>query len=267
METNGFKTQKKLKWIPIGLIHKVDNFRIYTPGTNQGLKASIQKSGVIEPLSVIVRDKKHILINGYERIEVLEQDTNFGYDFKIPVWVYQDQLTDDEIHWLVLDLAKVRKKSNVDLVNEYHLYNKLVPNNQGKKDVDQHRIDYIATMMGISVSRLKKLLSIDKVQPSLLRAVDDEVITLSNAEQKKKAIVKKRKDEEELKEMQKDVDDNPVEETTKYHNKDVDLEALPTCCPSCNRAFDTMTWVEIPDIFNYKRKEENKQTDWLSKSA
>jgi len=257
---------KTLQWIPLGQIHIEERYRVYTPGRNLGLAPSIERAGILEPFTVITPGK-NILINGRERYDVGME--KLGPDYLVPVWLISDELTEEEIQWLILDLARVRHKSCVDQVNEFHMYHKLIPNNQGKTDVDQYRKDIIAGMIGISTSQLNKLLKIDRVKPALLHAVDTQVITIGKAETDCKMIELERKKQlgmlegSEQDESQKQ--DQKIE--NKHQNWDIDLNALPTCCPCCNRPFSTLTWEDIPAIFNHKRKDDERQTNWIEPAA
>ena len=276
MQTN-FQIKKVLEWLPLSSIHIEENYRVYNSDPDQGLNQSLLRTDVIEPLTVFLNEKgERILINGFRRHDFLTE--TYPSDKMIPVWVIASPMTEDEIHMLILDLARVRQKGYVEILNEYHLYNKIIPNNQGKTGVEKHRIKEIADRIGVSVSTLRRLISIDNVKPALLRAVDSGIITLGKAKVDAKNIVRERnkKDEsyeseeepEEIDEDQKeDSEDTPRVVQRSYSDKIIDLNILPTACPCCNRSFGNIEWEEIPEIFNKKREPEDTQTDWLHKVA
>jgi hypothetical protein len=257
-------------------IHIHEKYQIYNSEPDQGLNQSLMVNDVIEPLTVLKsKEEEHILINGFRRYDfMIENDPS---DKMIPVWVIEQELTDDEIHMLILDLARVRQKGYAEILNEYHLYDKILPNNQGKKGVEKHRIKEIADRIGVSVSTLRRLISIDRINPALLVAVDSGIITLSKAKVDAKNIERERKKADETFELEEPVegiqdedensDDDPRSVQRSFKDKIIDLNVLPNACPSCNRSFYNIEWEEIPEIFNLKRKPEEAQIDWLQKIA
>ncbi len=268
---NNFQINKTLVWLELSNIHKCEDYRVYNSKFDKGLNTSIKLNNVIEPFTVIKKMKKYILINGFRRHDYLEEISSG--DKLVPVWVITDDLTEAQIQMLILDLARVRQKGYVEILNEYHLYNKLLPNNQGKKNVEKYRSKDIADRIGTSVSTLRRLLKIDRIKPSLLTAVDSGVITLKKAEVDAKTIERERNkadekfDNEEVDDdFSNDEDsgqDQPRTVKRSYKDKLIDLNILPECCPTCNRNFSNITWDEIPKIFNKKRKPEENQVDWL----
>lgn len=248
--------------------HSLDNLVIvseyfrYEPQTfedDRSLQFSLKDRGLKEPFTAIRSGDNLNLLNGNRRHTILSD--LYGPKYEVPVWVISESLNEEEIQWLILDLAKVRKKTNVDYVNEFHIYNKLVPNNQGKKNNPISRRQLLAQYMGVSSSKISLLLSIDADAPEQLKAVDNGIITLSQAKIKAKEI---REHKEQLQKGFQDNDDVPeLIITGKHRNKTIDLDSVATHCSHCNRSFDSIEWHEIPMIFNKNRNDKNNQTDWL----
>ena len=130
-----FSKKKKLEWLPLGDLHQSETYNIYEEQSydaNRSLELSLGKRGVEEPFTAIKKDDIRFIINGNRRYGI--QFNQYGKDYVVPVWVIEEELSEDEIHWLILDLSRYRKKTYVDYITEYTLYDRLVPTNQGKKD-------------------------------------------------------------------------------------------------------------------------------------
>lgn len=254
------KYHRDLRWVAVKECHPDEEYAIYGSVERKDLDISVGKSGVIQPFTGIVKDGKIVIIDGRERLKAAMD--KFDEDYKVPVWVITETLTDSELKWLVLDIERTRQKTYVDLMNEYNLYNSLIPNRQGQKDVVKDRTLLICDLMGISKSQLMKLLRIDRVSPPLLHAVDGGLITLEGARRKAEEIKRKRGLDDELSEPEdkKEVKDG---RDRIYRDRVVDLTNLPDECPSCNRRFETIKYDDIQDIFNVNRKEDEFQIDWL----
>jgi hypothetical protein len=240
---------------------------IQSDENTKGLELSIKEDGYQGVMTAVKKDDTFYLINGIRCHSIL-LDLH-GPDFKVYVWVLDGQPTDEEIKIHILALGKVRKKSKVDLLAEHEVWDKVYPSNQGKKDVDKNRIDLIATRMGISPSLLNKLIRINKADPDLIRQLDVGDTDLKKAE----ARAKHEEKESEKKKLLNSTNpteldlENLEQSTTKYKDVDVRLDDLPTCCPTCNRQFSTITPEEIPSIFNVDKKEGNQQITWMQKTA
>lgn len=233
----------------------------------KGLELSIKEDGYQGVMTAVKKDDNFYLINGIRCHSIL-LDLH-GPDFNVFVWVLDGQPTDKEIKLHILALGKVRKKSKIDLLAEFEVWDKVIPSNQGKKDVDKKRIDLISQRMGISTSLLNKLIRINKADPDLIRQLDVGDTDLKKAETRAKH---KEKESEKNNLLDKakpaELELNGQEPLfTKYKDVDVCLDDLPTCCPTCNRQFSTITPEEIPSIFNVERKEENKQITWMQRTA
>lgn len=238
------------------------------------LEISLKEDGLQGTFTAIKKGEKLILIDGNRRYPTL-LDLH-GPELMVYVWVYDGDLSEEEINKQILAIGKTRNKSTRDVTNEFDVWEGIVPSNQGKNDVNTGRVQEIAQRIGVSTSKLNKLLRIRREDPDLLRQIDVEDTSFTSAYNR--AIVLKKKREEQQKEAEKKevvVDGQPeVSEQEiagggkeKYRDKDVDLDALPTCCPTCNRSYNTITPEEIPSMFNVDRKEENNQTTWMQKTA
>ena len=226
---------------------------------HEGFAKTIRDRGLHLPIIVIHRDHQLYIVDGRFRVDTIIDE--YGEDHEVEVEVIEEDLTLEEIQWLIADLGKTRKLRYQDLVNLYFLYHGLIPNRQGQHDVDENRHKVIARHIGISTSQLSKLLRINRVDPTQIMELDRGVSmkTVMNA-------IKKMEEVEEAK--RKAEAEQEQENTIKLHNshhKDrvVDMDAVPERCECCKRFYDTK-WQEIPSIFDEGRDETNSQTDWLA---
>lgn len=247
---NKFQYHKELRWLKLNEITILEDYRIYTPRERTDLELSIKDSGLHEPLTAVHETEKIILLNGFDRMDTLLKKEQ--PDLVVPVWVILDPLTDSQKKKLILDLARQKQKTYVDYMNEYHLYDSLIPNEQGKNMGGKNRHKLIALMIGISTSQLSKLLRIDKVSPSLLSAVDHEHLTLSAAEQRCKEIIRNGRER----------DPHNTHAELFNPDKSIDVSKALTHCPACNRPLTTIDFDGIQDLFIFKRDETNSQIDW-----
>lgn len=251
---------RELKWVAITDCHPHEGHKVYASQDRRDLELSVGKSGVIQPFTGFTQEGNVLIIDGRERLKAAK--TQLPSDYKVPVWVITDPLTDAEIKWLILDIERTRKKTYVDIMNEYHLYNQLIPNRQGQKDVGKKRTQMICDLMGISTSQLNKLKRIDKIKPDLLAAVDSGLITLEGARRKADEIKRRRDRDSEPQDHDSEEESSEGRERI-YQDKGIDLTQLPDCCPACNRGFATIQYEDIQSIFNVNRSEDEFQTDWL----
>jgi hypothetical protein len=259
----------KKELITLALIELViqDKFRFYRKQVRSDLKLSIiRNNGAILPVLAIVRNNQYVLINGHERVEILTE--LYSPDHEVQVWVIENELTDNQLLDLIVDLERTRKKGYTDVMSEFSVIHRTTPNQQGQKLDGANRRKEIAERLGISLSQMNKLIRIDKASPSLLHAVDGEIITLSMAMKKAKLIEKKNDDKTDENDGESTEKKNDVKQIGRvFTNKLVDLESLPTCCEACHRPFSTIGWTEIPLIFNQNLKEEDQENTWLYEVA
>jgi hypothetical protein len=264
--------KRELRFLTLGQIILDDKYAIYDRTLDSSMSKSLEDSGLLQAFTAVPKESKYLLLDGSRRIDHLMATQS--PDYLIPVWVIEDELTDKEIIRLVLSLNTTRKKKYVELLNEYHAYDKVIPNNQGKSGVEKYRHELIAEYMGISVSSINKLRFIDSIKPELIIAVDEGIITLGQAHVKAKQIKyerqKNQNPEEQIADSEFDLpalSDGEEDEANKVRqrkDKIVDLTSLPTLCPCCNRPFSDMTWDDINTVFNKKQTEEDTATDWLN---
>jgi len=255
------KYNRELRWIEIRNCEPDTEHIIYNSVERKDLNISVGKSGVIQPFTGIVTGDKVSIIDGRERLRVAKE--KFGQDHEVPVWVILDSLTDEQIKYLMLDLERTRRKTYVDRIAEYELYNKLIPNRQGQDlHGEKNRTQVICGLMGICKSQLMKLIKIDRISPTLLEAVDNDLITLEGARRKAEEIERNRKKEES-----EEITTEPVISKRRFSDKVIDLESFPRCCPHCNNDFSTLRYEDILNRFNVNRKEDEFQTDWLRNVA
>jgi len=244
-----FYYHKELRWLEPNEITIDENLRFYQARERTDLEHTIKESKFMEPITVCYEEGKYILLNGFDRMGIVSKNKLTA---KIPTWVLLDMLSDVQKKKFIVDLAKQKQKTYVDYMNEYHLYNSMIPNEQGQKMDGKNRHKLIASMMGLSTSQLSKLLRIDKASPVLLAAVDNEHITLSKAEQQAKEILRKQRGE------------STDADSEAHDDKEIDINKAPlTHCPSCNRPLTDIKWDDLPDMFSFKKDETNSQTTWM----
>ena len=259
---------KKLEYVPLGklgIINSLISIDHWDGESEVAVKTSIEKRGVVSAYIAVKAGESYGVIDGKLRLKY-ELELH-GPDHLVPVWVIDGEPTEEQIRQLMFDLDKRRKKSNVNIMDEFHFLNKRLPNNQGKKggDEDKIRKTIIAKEIGVSYSKIVLLLKIDRTKPSLLRAIDLEQSTL----QKALATVKEMEDAKANSETGVDdgvstVGQQPIYSASNIH---IDLNSLSSTCPCCNIPYNKLDWADIPNIFTYKRREEDKQLDWLQAVA
>jgi len=246
-----FQHKKNLQWLLPAEFKVVDEYRIYAPRERTDLSHSIDESHIIEPFTAIKVNDEIVLINGFDRFDVI--NAKALTELKIPTWVIEEPLSTVQVKKLILDLGRQKQKTYSDYLSEFEIYNMVVPNEQGKKLGGHNRFKIIAALMGISPTQLSKLQRINSVRPTLISQVDNGHATLVQAEQKAKQIKREQRQETE-KQSSNNVSNagKVVDMNQKYHT-----------CPTCKRPLSEMEWKDLPDYFTYKRDESNNQTDWL----
>lgn len=259
---------KKLEYVPLGklgIINSLVSIDHWDEESERAVKISIEKRGVATAYIAVKLDESYGVVDGKLRLK--HELELHGPDHLVPVWVIEGEYTEEQIRQLIFDLDKRRKKSNVNILDEFHFLDKRIPNNQGKKggDEDKHRKTIIAKEIGVSYSKIVQLLKIDRIKPSLLRAVDLDQITLQKALATAKEIEDARNNSENTVDSSSvPSGPHPVYSASNIH---IDLNSLSSTCPCCNIPYSKLDWTDIPNIFTYKRKEEDKQIDWLKAVA
>jgi hypothetical protein len=240
-----FAHKRELRYVPVSAIMVDETYRIHPASERTDLEATIPKVGIVEPLTCVQESKKIILLNGFDRRDVIIK--LLGPDTMVPVWVITEKLTDKEKKAYILYHGQQRKKTKVQIIGEYHMWNQVLPNNQGKDTGGGNRYKLIANYLGISSSQLSNLLMVDKCEPSLLVAVDNGHESMANAMERckqKRAAAK-----------------NGGNKNGGPPSKDINLDAPHDKCPTCNRPFHDLDWKDLPALFDYKRTEDD--TTWM----
>lgn len=246
-----FQHKKELHWLKPGEITIREEYRLYAPRERTDLIHSIPESGVHEPLTALLENPNINLLNGFDRMDVINSQNL--QEIKIPVWVILDPLSEDQRKKLILDLGRQKQKTKTDYAKEFELYDSIIPNEQGKNMGGHNRYKLIAGLMGISTSQLSQILRIQKAMPSLLQEVDNGHRTLSDAEQKAKQINREKKQGEA----------GDKSDGINSPGKKVDMEPIIDVCPTCKRKLSETDWKDLPGMFPFKRDETNNQTDWM----
>lgn len=260
-----FDRQPDLQFHPLADLCLDPSVGFYQPQSLESdlsLELSLMDRGMRKPFIATESHGQLVILDGKRRYPMMLK--HYGPDHVIPVLMVNIVLTQDEMALLQMDLANTRKKLKVDLVSEFHLYDKHVPKQQGVKgDEKRDRRKQIAEFMGISTSHLAMLLRIDKVNPKLLKAVDDGLATLSKVQAQAKEIERREAAVAAEKNASTEKDpDAEVVELLRFKDKHVDTSERLRCCPACNR-YIAPKWEDIPELFNLERDDTNNATNWL----
>lgn len=257
----------EIEFVPLGSLHSGEALYQQQPiMMERSLERSIQERGLRQPMLAQMKNDHLTIVDGERRHAVLLK--LHGPEQKVPIRILDENLSMEDIEVIRLDLANVRKKQYVDYITEYHLYDRIVPHQQGKRDTEQplNRRKLIAEYIGISASHLAMLLYVDRVNPLLLQAADNNVATLSKVHQQARMIEKERAFAEAMEsdEDTTDLEGELIQLYRRFQDKVIDLEnEVPKCCSACNRSLE-LTWQEVPDIFSWHRDQTNSETDWLT---
>lgn len=145
------------------------------------LKHSIESNGLLEPL-VITRS--NLVISGHRRLEALKQIGFETCDCRIATYENDTIAT--------IELNRYRKKTQNEIVREAEIlkteYKKLIklgrPLKGEVRTKKSSSIVDISNTLGVSTTKLKKLLSIKNYEPSLLKDIDLGLISVEKAYQK-----------------------------------------------------------------------------------
>ena len=158
------------------------NETIYEPNelALKELKDSIEVNGLLEPL-VITRS--NLIISGHRRYEVLKELGDETCDCRIATYENDTIAT--------IELNRYRKKTHNEIVREAELlnteYKKLMklgrPLKGEIRNGKSRTIVNVSQTLGVSTTKLKKLLSIKNYEPSLLRDIDLGLISVERAYQ------------------------------------------------------------------------------------
>ena len=145
------------------------------------LKHSIESNGLLEPL-VITRS--NLIISGHRRLEALKQIGFETCDCRIST--YENDII------ATIELNRYRKKTQNEIVREAEIlkteYKKLIklgrPLKGEVRTKKSSSIVDISNALGVSTTKLKKLLSIKNYEPSLLKDIDLGLLSVEKAYQK-----------------------------------------------------------------------------------
>ena len=145
------------------------------------LKHSIEFNGLLEPL-VITRS--NLVISGHRRLEALKQIGFETCDCRIST--YENDII------ATIELNRYRKKTQNEIVREAEIlkteYKKLIklgrPLKGEVRTKKSSSIVDISNALGVSTTKLKKLLSIKNYEPSLLKDIDLGLLSVEKAYQK-----------------------------------------------------------------------------------
>ena len=148
--------------------------------TLKELKQSIELNGLLEPL-VITRS--NMVISGHRRLKALKQIGFETCDCRIATYENDTIAT--------IELNRYRKKTHNEIVREAELlkteYKKLMklgrPLKGEVRNGKSRTIVNVSQALGVSTTKLKKLLSIKNYEPSLLRDIDLGLISVERAYQ------------------------------------------------------------------------------------
>ncbi len=160
------------------LTHHPRNAEIYNLDDIDDLVASIEEVGLLTPLVI---DQDNQVISGNRRFKAILE---LGWD---TVEVQRVEVSPDEVDRLIVHHNKQRTKTHRELLNEYHALTKVHKNQSGKRtDLQKgakpiNRRNQLAEQMGVSATRLARLLVVEKRRPDLIERMDNGTITLNAA--------------------------------------------------------------------------------------
>ena len=172
------------------LSHHPKNEDIYQLSDIEDLMESISEVGLLQPLVI---NKKYQVLSGNRRFESIKR---LGWK-EVEVDL---STSDKEEELLLIHHNKQRVKSYSELLNEYHTLKSHYEVGQGKRtDLTSVQMnkgsngrDEVSQRLGISSSRLGKLLFIEKIDSELIELLDNGDISLNQAYLQSKRIQKER---------------------------------------------------------------------------
>jgi ParB family chromosome partitioning protein len=161
------------------------------PDENKELKDSIEKMGLLEPITIT---KNNMVISGHRRLQAIRE---LGYETCECRRTYFENTT---IATIELNRYRVKKPSEITreaevLREELSKYIKKGRPLKGEERIGKSEtITDVSKTLNISTTKLKKLLSIKNYEPELLKTVDMGVISVEKAYQmvRTKYIIPKR---------------------------------------------------------------------------
>ena len=172
------------------LSHHPKNEEIYQLSDIEDLMESISEVGLLQPLII---NKKYQVLSGNRRFESIKR---LGWK-EVEV---EFSTSDKEEELLLIHHNKQRVKSYSELLNEYHTLKSHYLVGQGRRtDLTSVQMnkgsngrDEVSQKLGISSSRLGKLLFIEKIDSDLIDLLDKGDISLNQGYLQSKRIQKER---------------------------------------------------------------------------
>lgn len=144
------------------------------------LKHSIELNGLLEPLTI---NRKNMVISGHRRLEAVRILDYEKVDCRLSEFENETIAT--------IELNRYRQKTESELLKECeilkeeysHLMKKKGSWKKNKNEGRNWTIVNISEKLGVSTTKLKKLLSIKNYEPEMLKKVDLGVISVEKAYQ------------------------------------------------------------------------------------
>jgi len=174
----------------VKLSHHPKNEELYQLSDIEDLMESISEVGLLQPLII---NKKYQVLSGNRRFESIKR---LGWK-EVEV---EFSTSDKEEELLLIHHNKQRVKSYSELLNEYHTIKSHYEVGQGRRtDLTSVQMnkgsngrDEVSQKLGISSSRLGKLLFIEKIDSELIELLDKGDISLNQGYLQSKRIQKER---------------------------------------------------------------------------
>jgi len=176
------------------LTHHPKNKEIYDLSSIDELMESISEVGLLQPLTIDIRNQ---VISGNRRFESIKR---LGWN---EVEVIQREVKEEEEELLLIHYNKQRIKSFKELINEYLTLDNLYRKGQGrrtdltsvKSNISSTR-DLVSKEMGISSSQLRRLIYIHTHQPNHIELLDKGILTVNQSYLQIQREIKERKSRE-----------------------------------------------------------------------
>jgi len=148
---------------------------------------SIELNGLLEPLVI---DKDNNLISGHRRLSAIKE---IGWEMVDCRITHTDNLLIS-----LIELNRYRKKTESELTKEYNILRGSGKSRQKQTQGKNWSIVDVSKKLGTNTTKLKKLLSIENYEPTLLNEIDLGKISVEKAYQKvrKDYIIPKRGSDE-----------------------------------------------------------------------
>ena len=167
-ESDRVEERARILMVPTGSI-VVPEERMYShmdPDTWEQFKQSIRVQGILQPITVIKRGDKLILVDGYHRLKAALE---LGIP-KVPVVISSTQEEDAYLHNIITNRLR-GKTTTADMI-------RVIKHIQKQYGLS---ISKIAELTGLSRAYVSKLMKIAKAHPALLEALDQGRLSVDAA--------------------------------------------------------------------------------------